>query len=89
MNSATREDEDVSDETAHDDEWILPSEAVKRYGIGRRTVYTWIDSGVLPARIVIQGRRRHYQVNRAALEELVQVRVIDVPPAAAESQSDD
>jgi excisionase family DNA binding protein len=57
----------------------MPSEAVRVYGIARRTIYHWIADGAVPARIVTRGRLRHYQVKRDALEKLAKVRVEELP----------
>jgi excisionase family DNA binding protein len=86
-NAPTRDDADES--VQEDDEWILPSEAAARFSIGRRTVYNWISEGVVPVRVIAQGRRRYYQVRRDALEALVQVRVEELRPVTDTTENDD
>ena len=91
-NAPTRDD---ADEATQDDEWILPSEAAQQFNIGRRTVYNWISEGVVPVRVIAQGRRRFYQIRRDALAALVQVRVEEqreatpFPQIVPKEQSDD
>ena len=55
--------------------WLRPKQATEIYGIGRSTIYTWIEKGLIKSTTTRVNRHQRYGarlINRASLEELLE-----------------
>lgn len=54
--------------------WLRPKQATELYGIGRSTIYNWIEQGLIKSTTTRVNRHQRYGarlINRASLEELL------------------
>jgi predicted site-specific integrase-resolvase len=64
-------------ERAHTSEalWLKPKQITEIYGVGRSTLYTWIQQGLIKSTTTRVSKHQKYGsrlVNRASLEELLE-----------------